>query len=74
MLGLANVVKLLIAHGANVNAQDELKFSPLHWAAAKGDLFYYSYFFYFNSIIENNFYFSLFKIIIKKVMRMLQRY
>lgn len=39
VLGHANVVKLLIAHGADVNAQDDMKYSPLHWAAARGDLF-----------------------------------
>lgn len=75
MLGLANAVKLLIAHGANVNGHDISANSPLHWAAAKGDLFYFSYSFFFNTIKGKKYFFFSVQIFYKKkVMRMLQRY
>ena len=32
------IARVLIAHGANVNAQAENDFTPLHEAAANGDL------------------------------------
>lgn len=35
-----NITKLLIAAGANVNAQDADDYSPLHWAAMNGDFQY----------------------------------
>lgn len=63
MLGLADAVELLIENGANVNAQDYMQFSPLHWAAAQGDLFRVC--FRFNKRKIFNF-FSLFKFFSKK--------
>lgn len=34
---MGSVAKLLIAHGANVNAKTRFGYSPLHWAAGKGE-------------------------------------
>lgn len=47
--GRGELVRVLIEFGANVNAEDIEKITPLHWAASNGKSFPYLYWKYFFS-------------------------
>lgn len=39
-LGYTHIVDLLLKNGADVNAENKDKGTPLHWAASNGEVFY----------------------------------